>query len=98
MLKIEIKTKEVNEEVIKPSGKPGAKVFQPFTKRYQSGYVQLVQPNGQMEPYPAKVNVNLEENQPPFEPGFYVVTDESFYVDRNKNLLLGRMRLRSLDQ
>lgn len=92
-MRIEIKDKAVHEEEIRPSSKPGAKVFKPFTKRYQSGYVTLMQPNGQQEPYPSKVNVNLDENQPGFEPGIYEVGEESFYVDRNKNLLLGKMRL-----
>ncbi|OFZ92318.1 MAG: hypothetical protein A3F74_15970 [Betaproteobacteria bacterium RIFCSPLOWO2_12_FULL_62_58] len=98
MIRIEIKTKDVQEETIRPSGKPGAKQFTPFTKRFQGGYVQLAQPNGQPEPYPTKCNVNLEAEQPAYEPGVYSLGDDSFYVDRNHNLVLGRLRLSKFGQ
>lgn len=94
MIKIEIKSGDVTEEVIRPSQRPGAKQFEPFTKRFQLGYVQLVQPSGALEPYPTKVHVNLQAEQPAYVPGIYELAPESAYVDRNHNLTLGWLKLR----
>lgn len=95
-MKIEIKSTEVKEETIRPSGKPGAKVFTPFVKRTQRAYVQLSAPNGDLEPYPTPFNVGLEQGQGAFPAGVYLVAPESFYVDRNGNLTLGRLRLKAV--
>lgn len=97
MVSIEIKSAGVHEEEIRPSNKPGAKVFTPFMKRSQAGYVVLTGKDGQPDPYPVKIGVVLDEKQPAFAPGVYTLLSESFYVDRNGNLTLGRLRLKAYD-
>lgn len=93
MIRIEIKSTDIHEEEIRPSSKPGAKQFTPFSKRSQAGYVMLTGKDGQPEAYPVKIGVVLDEKQPAFQVGVYTLLDQSFYVDRNANLTLGRLRL-----
>lgn len=96
MLRVEIKDAAVHTEMIRPSGKPGAKVFDPFEKRYQIGYVFLTDQNGTPQPYPAQFYVPLQKDQEAYPVGNYSIGPESFYVDRNRNLILGRTVLRAV--
>lgn len=38
--------------------------------------------------------VSLRDDEPAYGPGLYEVLDESFYVDRDQKIALGRLRLR----
>lgn len=93
MLRIEVKSAEVKEDMINPSDRPGAKQFKPFLKRTQQGYVQLFNDNGAAQEYPRMFRISLDKEQPPYPIGVYMVDQSSFYVDRNDNLTLGKLRL-----
>lgn len=97
MLRVEIKRADVQTEVIRPSNKPGAKQFAEFEKRYQIGYVLLLDQNGSPGDYPTQVNIGLQKDQAPYPPGMYTLGPESFYVDRNKNFAIGKLILRRLE-
>lgn len=92
-MKIEVRDREVQEEEIKPSDRPGAKQFKPFTKRTQVAYAHTVGSNGQPDAYPTKFRIGLNKDQAGYEPGVYQLGDGSFYVDRNGNLVVGRLVL-----
>ncbi len=97
-MKIEIKSTATGEQHIKPSGKEGSKVFEPFTKVSQSAYVHgLVDRNGAPEPFPVRISIDLgttKERQPAFAVGFYEIDSESYFIDRFDNLCLGRLSLK----
>lgn len=42
----------------------------------------------------APCKVPLEADQPPYAEGLYDLEESSFYVDRDRNVAIGRMRLR----
>ena len=90
-MRIEVKSKEVKTERIEP--RPGGKQFRPFDKFTQTAYAHLVQPNGEPEAYPRQFRLSLDKPEVAVEPGVYQVGDGSFYVDRNGNLVVGRLEL-----
>lgn len=97
MIRIEIKSIKTGEETIRPTGKPGAKVFDAFTKVSQSAYVHgMVDKNGAPEAYAVRISLTLgtpESHLPAYPLGFYDIDPESFFVDRFDNLLVGRLIL-----
>lgn len=45
-------------------------------------------------PYPTRVEINLEDGQPPYAPGLYTIDfTNSVFVDRYNSLSLGRLLL-----
>jgi hypothetical protein len=60
----------------------------PFSIPKQVAYAVL--PN---EPYPIRIELNLEEKDKPYEVGEYRLGPESFYVDRFRKLTLGKPQL-----
>ena len=91
-MRIEIKSDKVQE--ISGIGKASGK---PFTIRKQSGYAYVVDDNGQPQPYPESIDLNLDREQLAYAPGMYVVLDASFYVGDFKSLSIGKLRLQSLE-
>jgi hypothetical protein len=97
-MKIEIKSATTGEQTIKPSGKQGAKVFEPFTKISQTAFIHgMIDRNGSPEPYAVKIAIDLgttKERRPAYPPGVYEIDDASFFVDRFDGLCLGRLALK----
>ena len=81
MLRIEVKSDEVNE-------KNGTSNGRSYSIREQDAYWHQ---DG--KPYPVLVKVNLDRNDAPYKPGFYQVLASSFYVGKYGQLMLGRLQL-----
>lgn len=93
MLKIEIKEARVYSEEIKPSTRPGAKQFQPFTKHTQPAYAHTFDQSGNPHAYPESFRISLDKDQAPYPVGFYDLHPRCIYVDRNGNLTIGKLHL-----
>jgi len=85
-MRIEIQTAEF--QVQNGTVKNGPRAGQPYSIRKQDAWVHL---DGQ--PYPVRIVINLEDNKPPYQPGFYALDEKSFFVDRFASLSLGRLQL-----
>ncbi len=85
-MKIEIQS----AEVITQSGliSKGPRQGQPYSIRKQTVWVYLAG-----SPYPVRAVINLEDNAAPYQPGDYVLGEQSFYVDKFGGLALGRLQL-----
>lgn len=58
-----------------------AKTGRPYNIREQEAFVQL---SGC--PYPLPVNIRLEDDEAPYEPGIYMLHSDSHFVDRFRHL------------
>ena len=76
MLKIEI-----TENTFRTINGTSKRTGQPFSINKQDAYLWLP---GQK--YPTPFQINLEQNQPAYQPGEYQVSPDSFYVDRYGSL------------
>jgi len=87
-IKIEIKSTQFDERngVSQKSGKP-------YSMRTQTGFAHVLDRDGKPEAYPIKCEIPLDTDQPPFQPGMYVVDDRSFMVGDYNRLAIGRLRL-----
>jgi hypothetical protein len=81
-MKISIEDQEVNEKTGTSSK------GNPYRIREQTAYAHI--PGNR---YPVKITVPLEDNQPAYFEGEYVVDDASFFVGRFDALTLGRLVL-----
>lgn len=87
-IKIEISDQEVQTREI-TSKKDGKK----YTFYTQKGWLH----NG-VSQYPTAVNIPLDRDGAPYNPGFYSLSPESLYSDRFNNLIIARnYRLVSAD-
>lgn len=78
MIKIEVKSTETTTK----SGTSG-KTGKPYSIREQVAcYAFLTDRKRQPNAYPTRINVTLEDGQPPYEPGVYTIAEESLYADR----------------
>jgi hypothetical protein len=94
MLKIEIRETTVaerNQQYIDKQGKPKSALF-----REQMGWAFVTLPSGSVAPYPEKMSISLEADQPPYAVGLYVLAPESLYIGRFNKLQVGRLRLKAL--
>lgn len=87
MIRIEIKSTEVR--TISGTSKAG----KPYSIRDQEAYAHTVGRDGQPRPYPERISLQLEDDQPPFEPGLYTLAPSSLYVGDYGRLMLGRPQL-----
>lgn len=78
---VQVKSAEVSEK--SGTGKNG----RPYTIREQTVWIDLG------EAYPEKMTVRLEDRDPPYSPGEYVITDECLYLDKYNSLSVGRVKL-----
>jgi len=86
-IRIEVKSLVVSEvSGIAKSGKP-------YHIRKQTGWAHTYDASGTPNPYPEKIEFNLQENQPPFALGVYTIAPESFYVGDFNALAIGRLIL-----
>ncbi len=84
MLKIEIKSEELNI-------KSGTSNGRPYEIREQEGYWHQ---DG--KPYPVGIKINLGQNDAPYKAGFYKVLPDSFYVGKYGELRVGKLQLESV--
>ncbi len=81
-MKIEIKSDRVDEY-------HGQKDGRQFVIRNQTGWLHV---DGSQD-YPERVKVRIDDGQPPYAPGMYLIADESYYINRFGSLQLGALRL-----
>lgn len=77
MIKIEVKSAEVRTK----SG-TSARTGKPYSIPEQEAYAFTADRDGKPNPYPVKVALTLQDNQPPYSPGFYTLAPQSLYVNR----------------
>ena len=88
MLKIEVKTSEINE-------RSGTKNGRDWKIRTQEAYAHIQNRNGSPAPYPEKILLNLDNGnssrapQQPYAAGVYYLGDSSVYVGDFSALRLG---------
>lgn len=94
MLKVEIKSAVAAPRNI--TIKNGPKAGQQTTFHEQEAYIFLMDQDGNPRPYPmlTTLNIDVERGQQPYAPGVYVVDDRSFYLDRFRQLSVGKLVLR----
>lgn len=63
-----------------------AKTGRPYHMRFQNAYGHTVDKEGNQPPYPEKFEVQLEEDQQPYQPGDYQLHPSSLYIDRDGRL------------
>lgn len=85
MIKIEVKSTEVRtvQGTSKKTGKP-------YTIRDQEAYAHTLDKDGKPRPYPERISLQLEDNQPAFEVGSYALSPAAIYVGDFGRLMLGR--------
>lgn len=91
MIKIEVKSGTATDRTVQ--GKNG-----PVTFREQEAWAHLCDRDGNPQPYPQQIVVNLDirNNQPPYPPGTYQLDPSSVFVNRFKTLTFGQVKLRPL--
>lgn len=90
MIKIEVKTTDVSTK----SG-ISSKTGKPYTIREQEAWAHLYSVGGP-HPYPSRVLITLEDNDPPYPPGAYTLDPSCLYAGRFGTLALGRIKLKAL--
>lgn len=90
-IRIEIKSPAVTENsgVAKNTGKP-------YTIRKQTAWAHVVDQDGKPYEYPARVELQLENDQAPFQPGNYTIAPASFFVGDYDKLAMRRLVLQPL--
>lgn len=94
MLKVEIKSATVTPRVINIKNGPNAGKQTTFYE--QEAYITLLDPDGNPRPYPmlTVLNIDADHGQQPYQPGNYFVDPRSFYLDRFRQLTVGKLQLR----
>lgn len=88
MLKIEVKSSEINE-------RSGTKNGNAWHMRTQEAYAFIQNRNGTLSPYPEKIVLSLDNGnssrapQAPYAAGIYYLSDSSIYVGDFAGLRLG---------
>ena len=91
MIRIEVETDKVHEKA------GTSKAGRPYRIREQDAYAWLVGRDGATERHPTKITLQLENDQPAYQPGNYTVLPQSFYVVSEfgkGKLSLGRLQLK----
>lgn len=63
-----------------------AKTGKAYEMRFQNAYAHTVDEQGNTAPYPEKIELMLEKDQPVYAPGEYQLHPPSLYVSRNGRL------------
>lgn len=85
MLKVEVKSEDINVKTGNSNGRP-------WEIREQAAYWHQ---DG--EPVPVKIHINLDRNDSPYKVGFYQILPQSFYVGKYGQLMVGRLQLGPID-
>lgn len=72
---------EITSTVTAPRSGNSKRTGKPYSFRIQTGFAHL-----QGKPYPQEIEILLDDQTPPYAPGFYDLADDAHYVDRNKSL------------
>lgn len=91
MIKIEIKDATV-------STRSGNKNGRDWSMRSQEAWAHTVNRAGNLNPYPEKLSITLEDDQAPYAPGIYQLMPASLYVGDFGSLRLGRPVLAPIKQ
>lgn len=81
MIHIVITSPEIRE--MKGTSKTSGK---PYHMRIQTAHAFTVSPDGAIAEFPDKFEISLEENQPPYQRGKYLLQPSSVYVSRDGRL------------
>lgn len=88
MIRIEIKSQDITTR----SG-VSSKTGKPYSIRSQEAYAYTFGRDGKPQPYPSRIELNIEGDGPGYNPGFYTLDPACVYVDRFGGLALARPRL-----
>lgn len=70
-----------------------SKLGKPYHLRKQTAWAYLMDSQGHPQPYPERIEFNLNEGQQPFAVGRYTVSPASFFVGDFFQLSIGRLIL-----
>lgn len=86
-LRIEIKSPLITEiSGISKSGKP-------YNIKKQIGWAYTYDQQGDLNPFPEKIEIGMADGQAPFPVGNYVLSDKCIYVGDFSSLSIGRVIL-----
>lgn len=93
-LKVEIKSATCTPRTVNIKNGPNAGKSTVFHE--QEAYIYLIDADGNPRPYPmlTVLNIDIDKGQQPYQPGVYVVDPRSFYLDRFRQLSVGKLSLR----
>lgn len=93
MIKIEIKDASVQT---RNGNSP--KTGKPYSIRSQEAWAHTVNRAGNLNPYPEKITINLNDDQQGYPPGMYQLQPQSIYVGDFGSLRLGTPVLAQVQQ
>lgn len=94
MIKVEIKSMQLTRrEVVSKSGRV-------FVFQEQEAWAHTFGPDDTPHPYPQRITLNIDtdKGERAYEPGMYLLSPGSIYVNRFASLMIGRARLRPYQQ
>lgn len=85
MLRVEIKSALINEisGISQKTGKP-------YNMKKQSGWAYTYDQQGNLNPYPERIEISLADNQEPYAVGNYGLSDKCIFVGDFNSLTVGR--------
>lgn len=84
---IEVKSPVVTE--VSGTSKAG----KPYHMRKQSAWAYTYDQQGKPQPFPERIEFNLNDGQEPFPVGRYMISPQSFFVGDFNSLSIGRLIL-----
>ena len=88
---------EINSASFDVKSGTAASTGKPYSIREQEAWAYLCDRDGKPQPYPQKIKVTLDDQQPPYNPGTYQLDPSSIFVGDFAQLNI-RARLRPLQQ
>lgn len=87
-------TVEIKSDAVETRNGMSARTNRPYSIRSQTGYIICYDAQGNKQPYPERISLNLEDNQQAYPVGHYLLdTDKCIYVGDFGRLMLGRPKL-----
>ena len=77
MVKVEVVT-----SVFDMKSGTSARTGKPYSIREQEAWAYLVGADGKPHPHPQKIKITLGDDQQPYQPGNYILSPASLYVDK----------------
>lgn len=89
MIRIEIKSTELKRREL--TSKQG----RPMVFHEQEAWAYIVDSNGQPQPYPQRmvINIDADHGQKAYPTGFHTPSPDSLFIDRFNTLKIGRLKL-----
>lgn len=89
-LKIEIKSNLITDiNGVSQKGKP-------YHMRKQVGWASTYDQQGELNPYPERIEISINDGQDPYPVGFYSLSDKCIFVGDFNSLAVGRPILEPL--